>query len=68
MKNPQTTFAPTFLTHIIARIDGVKKECSKTDSELDQTLLMLVLALQNKYFLEIARNTQINKKTQCMFI
>ena len=23
MKNPQTTFAPTFLTHIIARIDGV---------------------------------------------
>ena len=24
MKNPQTTFLPTFLTHIIARIDGVK--------------------------------------------
>ena len=23
MKNPQTTFAPTFLTHIISRIDGV---------------------------------------------
>ena len=23
MKNPQTTFVPTFLTHIIARIDGV---------------------------------------------
>ena len=23
MKNPQTTFAPTFLAHIIARIDGV---------------------------------------------
>ena len=22
-RNPQTTFAPTFLTHIIARIDGV---------------------------------------------
>ena len=26
MKNPQTTFAPTFLTHIIARIDGVIKQ------------------------------------------
>ena len=25
MKNPQTTFAPTFLAHIIARIDGVQK-------------------------------------------
>ena len=24
MKNPQTTFFSTFLTHIIARIDGVK--------------------------------------------
>ena len=24
MKNPQTTFVPTFLTHIIARIDGVQ--------------------------------------------
>ena len=23
MKNPQTTFVPTFLAHIIARIDGV---------------------------------------------
>ncbi len=23
MKNPQTSLAPTFLTHIIARIDGV---------------------------------------------
>ena len=23
MKNPQTTFAPTFLAHIIARIGGV---------------------------------------------
>ena len=28
MKNPQTTFVPTFLTHIIARIDdGVLKPC-----------------------------------------
>ena len=27
MKSPQTTFAPTFLTHIIARIDGVS--CTK---------------------------------------
>jgi hypothetical protein len=24
MKNPQTTIAPTFLTHIISAIDGVK--------------------------------------------
>ena len=23
MKNPQATFVPTFLSHIIARIDGV---------------------------------------------
>ena len=26
MKNPQTTFEPTFFTHIIARIDGVIKD------------------------------------------
>ena len=29
MKNPQTTLMPTFLTHIIARIDGVKGHTGK---------------------------------------
>ena len=32
IKNPQTTFAPTFLAHIIARIDGVL--CPRTMKEL----------------------------------
>ena len=26
MKNPQTTIAPTFLTHIISAIDGVNSK------------------------------------------
>ena len=28
LKNPQTTFAPTFLAHIIVRIDGVIQKSS----------------------------------------
>ena len=36
MKNPQTTFAPTFLTHIIARIDGVATKSFTSNTKLNQ--------------------------------
>ena len=34
MKNPQTTFAPTFLTHIIAKIDGVYYSAGEKRSKI----------------------------------
>ena len=39
MKNPQTTIAPTFLTHIISAIDGVGHLAATTFS------LLLLLAI-----------------------
>ena len=33
MKNPQTTIAPTFLTHIISTIDGVKTKKHKKNAK-----------------------------------
>ena len=50
MKNPQTTFAPTFLTHIIARIDGVKGTILWLKSEFkDQIVSKFDLGLLNAY-------------------
>ena len=44
MKNPQITFAPTFLTHLIARIGGVMYEYVKSMPKIWQHFLLTMKA------------------------
>ena len=39
MNNPQTTIAPTFLTHIISAIDGVDLKHHKSNLDREAVLL-----------------------------